>query len=185
MIDFSLVPFRDNGFITEFDGSVLHSQTQLQLTYKLTGNLEKLHWPEANTEQVRELNLWEDTCFELFLSIPDKKHYYEFNFSPSGNWHSFSFSDYRKDRRASREIQLVSSNVIKDAKTASVTVCVEHLFPDRVRYLELGVCAILHRHPSEHHYYALGHGKEKPDFHLRDHHTIDMTLEEIEDNHDL
>ena len=66
-----------------------------------------------------------------------------------------------------------------------MTVCVEHLFPDRVRYLELGVCAILHRHPAEHHYYALGHGKEKPDFHLRDHHTIDMTLEEIEDNHDL
>ena len=43
----------------------------------------------------RSYGLWERTCFELFLRQPGFGPYYEFNFSPSGEWAAFGFDSYR------------------------------------------------------------------------------------------
>jgi hypothetical protein len=49
----------------------------------------------APVEPARSYGLWERTCFELFLRQPDDERYYEFNFSPSGEWAAFGFDSYR------------------------------------------------------------------------------------------
>jgi hypothetical protein len=45
--------------------------------------------------------LWQTTCFELFLKRPDAEGYLEFNFSPSGKWAGYEFDGYRTGMRNS------------------------------------------------------------------------------------
>ena len=47
----------------------------------------------------RANDLWQHTCFELFLMDPDSGRYLEFNFSPSGQWAAYGFDGYRAGRR--------------------------------------------------------------------------------------
>lgn len=39
--------------------------------------------------------LWRRSCFELFLRPADGAFYFEFNFSPSGEWAAYRFDGYR------------------------------------------------------------------------------------------
>jgi hypothetical protein len=48
---------------------------------------------------VRTDDLWQHTCFELFLFDPESGTYREFNFAPSGQWAAYSFDGYRSGRR--------------------------------------------------------------------------------------
>ena len=40
-------------------------------------------------------DLWQHTCFELFIGAKNDAEYYEFNFSPSGEWAAYEFRNYR------------------------------------------------------------------------------------------
>ncbi|WP_423604253.1 DOMON-like domain-containing protein [Sphingomonas sp. MS122] len=40
--------------------------------------------------------LWRRTCFELFLRRRGEEGYFEFNFSPSGEWAAYRFDRYRE-----------------------------------------------------------------------------------------
>ncbi|MFN9067110.1 MAG: hypothetical protein ACK5V3_07770, partial [Bdellovibrionales bacterium] len=51
---------------------------------------------KGSWESLRKDELWKATCFELFLKVPGKSTYYEFNFSTEGYWNLYEFSDYRK-----------------------------------------------------------------------------------------
>ena len=44
-------------------------------------------------------DLWRSTCFELFLRRPGAEGYFEFNFSPSGQWAAYAFDGYRAGQR--------------------------------------------------------------------------------------
>jgi hypothetical protein len=55
---------------------------------------EALRLPPAVTP-ARADGLWQRTCFELFLRRPGETGYYEFNFSPSGEWAAYRFDGYR------------------------------------------------------------------------------------------
>lgn len=59
---------------------------------------EALRLPEA-VPAARNANLWQTTCFELFLKRPGDDAYIEFNFSPSGEWAAWTFERYREGRR--------------------------------------------------------------------------------------
>jgi len=50
-------------------------------------------------EPARRDELWERTCFELFLMSADNDSYLEFNFAPSGEWAAYHFHAYRSGRR--------------------------------------------------------------------------------------
>jgi len=71
-----------------------HKGPVLTVTYVLNGNVELLRIPPY--ESVRRVDgLWRHTCCEAFIGAKDDFEYYEFNFSPSGEWSSYSFRDYR------------------------------------------------------------------------------------------
>ena len=53
----------------------------------------------APVKPSRADRLWERTCFEVFLLDPKSGSYYEFNFSPSGNWAAYGFDGYRSGMR--------------------------------------------------------------------------------------
>jgi len=57
-----------------------------------------LKLPEPATP-ARADGLWQRTCFELFLLDPATGGYFEFNFSPSGEWAAYQFDGYRAGMR--------------------------------------------------------------------------------------
>ncbi|MEY3786902.1 MAG: hypothetical protein RLZ75_1109, partial [Pseudomonadota bacterium] len=66
----------------------------LRLSYKLTGDLTQIRVPKAQNSNAVD-GLWQHTCFELFIAVEGEANYHEFNFSPSGQWAAYAFSDYR------------------------------------------------------------------------------------------
>ena len=67
------------------------------LSYTLTGDINALVLP-AKSEPGRADDLWQTTCFELFLR-GEGAAYREYNFSPSGEWAAYAFDSYREGRR--------------------------------------------------------------------------------------
>lgn len=53
-------------------------------------------WAEANSKGTRRDLLWEHTCFEAFLGLPNDERYWELNVSPSGDWNLYRFERYRQ-----------------------------------------------------------------------------------------
>ena len=64
----------------------------LRLTYVLNGELTDIRMPDAKPAS-RADGLWQHTCFEAFISSADSPAYREFNFSPSGLWQAYEFTD--------------------------------------------------------------------------------------------
>ena len=67
----------------------------LIIDYRLWGDMARLRVPEQLAAECTDF-LWEHTCFEAFISIPGDLAYREYNFSPSGQWAAYAFSDYRR-----------------------------------------------------------------------------------------
>ena len=69
-------------------------QNLLRITYLVKGDIRTLKIP-AKCSSRRVDRLWEHTCFEAFIRADGDPSYYEFNFSPSGEWAAYSFRGYR------------------------------------------------------------------------------------------
>lgn len=78
--------------------SVRHVRVDATLTrglsvidYKVEGAIAM----DPPGEPVRADNLWQHTCFELFIRPVGGDAYYEFNFSPSTAWAAYRLDGYR------------------------------------------------------------------------------------------
>src|SRR4051812_15672614 len=71
------------------------SNDALAVGFSLNGAISNICIPPAGGMR-RADNLWQQTCFEIFLSLPQVFWYYEFNFSPSGEWAVYRFLFYRE-----------------------------------------------------------------------------------------
>jgi len=67
----------------------------LQLAYRIEGDLARLRIPAPRPARVAD-KLWQHTCCELFVAEAAGPGYHEFNFSPSGEWAAYRFTDYRQ-----------------------------------------------------------------------------------------
>ena len=164
-VPIALEPYskRDDNPAIEFD--VARSGEVLSLAFGLSGDSV---FQGQTTIRSRVIGLWEDTCFEFFLANGSERSYVEFNFSPSGDWQVFRFSDYRSAR------QVDSAWAPHDFSRRPVTPTAQRftfsmrsitgVWPE---YPLLQAAAVI-RQREEMLYYALSHGRT-PDFHLRDH----------------
>jgi len=146
----------------------LHPQGNLHLRYELTGDLAQLRIP-APQPPIAVDGLWEHTCFEVFVAVEDNTSYHEFNFSPSGQWAAYAFSDYRE-----RSVWMTSH-----APTISFVQTNDHLLLEAVivaadlpqnpkgRPLQLGLTAVIETNDGGRTYWALHHPEPDPDFHHR------------------
>lgn len=66
----------------------------LTLDYLLIAPRRALLIPPRLTAS-RQDGLWRHSCFEAFIGVRGEIGYREFNFSPSGDWALYAFSDYR------------------------------------------------------------------------------------------
>lgn len=112
----------------------------------------------------RQDNLWDTTCFELFIRSKGDAAYSEFNFSPSERWAAYDFTGYREgmsERDFARE-------PIVALRTGQATAIFDAALP-RAQLPEppcwVGLAAVIEEEGGVKSYWALDHAGEQPDFH--------------------
>lgn len=119
--------------------------------------------PEWKSSARRD-GLWQTTCFEMFLKLPDEPAYWEFNFSPSTEWAIYAFDEYRGGMR---EMEAVVEPHIEFEATGQhfqLEADVD-LAGTPQGQLIAGFSAVIEEKGGRKSYWALAHPPGKPDFH--------------------
>jgi len=138
---------------------------QLSVEYVVHGDIRGLKLPAVTLPERRD-NLWQATCFELFVALDDGG-YAEFNFSPSTCWAAYRFDDYRSGMRDVEGVWPVVDMVAMDHRLAvTVRLDLAAMVPDLDRCL--GLSTVIEQADGNKSWWALAHPPGKPDFHHRD-----------------
>jgi len=150
----------------------------LVFSYQLRGDMIRLLIPAPQTEN-QKTPLWEHTCFEAFIAIRGNSAYQEFNFSPSGQSASYTFSDYRQpdNNYVLSKMPKISIHLTAGRLDLVAVVSKEVLLPGMATAsLQIGLSAVIESTDtpeSNHSYWALRHPAARPDFHHRDSFVLD------------
>ena len=139
-----------------------HDADWLRLRWRIEGSTRLVVPPFAGKGRANEL--WQATCFEMFLMPDGGEAYSEWNFSPSERWNAYDFSEYRDgmiERDSPREpsctMRLGSSFAIFDASVPTAAL------PSGES--AMGLTCILEEEGGIKSFWAIAHGKDQPDFH--------------------
>jgi hypothetical protein len=148
-------------------GLARDSQSTLRVRYRIEADLERLRIPPWRGPLKGE-RLWEHTCCEIFVAPSAGTAYREFNFSPSGEWAAYSFTQYRDGRPLSAPDPQVAVQRSEEALDLQATIAVE-----RVR-TRVALCAVIEDRDGALSYWALRHPPGKPDFHHREAFALEL-----------
>ena len=151
----------------------------LCLQFALEGELRGLRIAAIGTP-VRADELWRHTCFEAFVRRDGEPGYLEFNFSPSGAWQAYQFSDYRQGRLSAElpsppqlTIGVRESAVRMDeALVLEALVTLPAPYADAPRGVHLAMSAVVEDEAGSLSYWALRHAAGRADFHHPDAFTL-------------
>lgn len=140
----------------------------LCLRYELSGDLGQLRIPAPQSPAAAD-GLWEHTCFEAFIAVEGEAAYHEFNFSPSGLWAAYSFSDYRvRSEWTANKAPRISVVPAKGCLLLDAVIAAADLPPHRTgKPFQIGLTAVLEANDGSRSYWALHHPVAQPDFHHR------------------
>lgn len=148
---------------------ILLKNKKIRLVYSLENPNHKLLIP-ATAKPAQRDGLWQHTCCEAFIAIIGQPQYLEFNFSPSGEWACYAFSDYRKRTDWSDppppEIHTIKTDTSLQLEATILLDTLPAIFQDQL--LELGISTVLEDKEQNLAYLALAHSQETPDFHRRE-----------------
>lgn len=143
-------------------------QGALCLCYELTGDLAQIRIP-APQPAIAVDGLWQHSCFELFIAVKGETSYHEFNFSPSGQWAAYAFSDYRARCAwtASRAPLIRFTQTDGHLRLEAVIAAAD--LPQNIacKPFQLGLTAVIEAIDGSRSYWALFHPETRPDFHHR------------------
>jgi len=154
-------------YVDRVEARVSKRDGELKIVYVLVGDLSHLRIPSPAPARRRE-GLWEHTCFELFIGAKNDAEYYEFNFSPSGEWAVYGFRDYRQGEPIADDRFAPAISVCQEGGTMelSAEMRLEELPGLQLDVgLALGLCAVIEDDAGRISYWALKHPPGKPDFH--------------------
>lgn len=150
----------------------------LTVTFTLTGMVEHLRVPSTQPAR-RADGLWRHTCFELFIGAKNDAEYYEFNFSPSGEWAAYEFRNYRDGGPLHADGFEPKTAVQRTAASLELSAT---LRLDRLPGIQTNVClwfglsAVIENLNGQLSYWALKHPPGKPDFHHADAFALELSL---------
>lgn len=151
----------------------------LVFDYRLSGDMVRLLIPSPQPES-RSDGLWEHTCFEAFIAVAGDAAYREFNFSPSGQWAAYAFSDYRQPDGTATPARppQITSHRSAGRLELTATIAVDALPPGAAAAgLQIGLSAIIECTDTvegRRSYWALRHAGTRPDFHQRDTFALEL-----------
>lgn len=158
--------------VRSIDASVSFHPGRIVFHYCLRGDIVRLRVP-AQQGTDRTDNLWEHTCFEAFIGRDGDTAYREFNFSPSGQWAAYDFSDYRQ--RIPGEVAMPAPEISvyqTDGRLELEAVVALSTLPAPPAggLWRIGLTAVVEAADTidgGHSYWALKNPAERPDFHDR------------------
>ncbi len=165
----SLVPFPSENIppLAISVGIQFLPDNSLGLIYTIQGDLSQLCVPGL-TIPSRADNLWQHTCFEVFLATVDS--YREINLSPSSQWQAYTFKCYREgsplDNIPAPSITSADSNEIGSGRFVLQAILPPSLLP--IRLTRLGLSVVVEERERGLSYWALCHPGPRPDFHHPD-----------------
>jgi hypothetical protein len=109
--------------------------------------------------------LWQTTCCELFLNPAGQRSYREFNFSPSGQWAVYDFSDTRQPAPARPDCAAPTINEYREENLLQLDVTLPKSALPQGDTLRLALAVVLEANNGTLGYWALAHPPGKPDFH--------------------
>ncbi|MCL2524677.1 MAG: DOMON-like domain-containing protein [Betaproteobacteria bacterium] len=146
----------------------------IELCYRYHGDPAALRLPAPQVAGPAD-DLWRHTCCEAFVAGAASPGYREFNFSPAGQWAAYRFAAYRQ--RDTSEPPPAALPPIRFSRRAD-GFDLRATIPDELLPagpLHLGLCAVIARADGGMDYWALAHGGERPDFHLRPSFTLQLS----------
>ena len=148
----------------------------LMVNYTLSGVVDQLRIPADRLARGVD-ELWEHTCFELFVGAKNDAEYYEFNFSPSGEWAAYEFRDYRDGgplRADGLDAKIAVQRGMETLDLSAVVLLTDlpGIRPDVC--LSVGLSAVIEDINGSLSYWALKHPPGKPDFHHADNFTLQI-----------
>lgn len=136
----------------------------LRVDYRIEQALTLLWLPPA-AAPLRRNELWRHTCCEAFIIPATGTAYREFNFSPSGSWAVYDFTDYRQSMTS--PLLDTSPRIACRRDGDDLWLSAElpaALLPAGAA--RLGLCMIAETAAGDMSYWALTHAGARPDFHL-------------------
>lgn len=161
---YRLVPFPSAAAppVAAVEADVRREGDHLHFAFRVSRGAKLKTAPRATP--ARRDGLWRSTCFEAFIKPGAGDAYFEFNFSPSGDWAAYRFDRYRRGMMNAAvmapDIQWRTLDGAAEL-AARIDATALGLSPSA----RLGLSAILETKQHEKTYWALAHPGDKPDFH--------------------
>ncbi|MEA5602806.1 DOMON-like domain-containing protein [Nostoc sp. UHCC 0252] len=168
---FSLQPFpsTESPPNLKIAGNIARNGNKLAIRYLLEGDLKEIAIVPPSKTPSRKHELWEDTCFEFFLSIKDSAQYWEFNLSPAGHWNVYRLDGYRQGMQEETAFEKLPFNVQNqtDVLTLALDIDLDKIISVE-QLIEVAITTVIKDREGEVTYWALTHKGAEADFHLRD-----------------
>lgn len=125
--------------------------------------------------QTRAHQLWQQTCFEIFIKDSNATEYIEINLAPNGNWNAYYFLDTRRSFIDDGLFEIlpmaapqISAGSGYEEGLYKYNALIE--LPEQYAFLKtvgsrLAMAAVVKGHDQHLHYMALHHPTDRPDFH--------------------
>jgi hypothetical protein len=142
---------------------------KLAVRFSLDADMTRIVVPHLRTPERRD-ELWQHTCFEIFVGLPDADAYCELNFSPSSEWAMYGFVAYRRGMApipVRRPPRVAVRPTSRGLALEAVTYLEELPMPAPGGALRAGVAAVIEETDGRLSYWALTHPSALPDFHHR------------------
>ncbi|MBL1200266.1 MAG: DOMON-like domain-containing protein [Nostoc sp. GBBB01] len=174
---FSLQPFPFSESVAnlEITGDISRNINQFSITYNLIGDLNQIAIAAPSNTPSRQHQLWENTCFEFFLSIKNSQQYWEFNLSPAGHWNVYRFDGYRQGMREEAALTTLAFNVTNQPNKLVLTLNIDLdkiISPEKI--IEVAITTVIQYKDGGFSYWALTHRGAEADFHLRDSFILEL-----------
>lgn len=142
----------------------------LVLHYLVNGRISDLRMPPVMAPS-RAPELWQHTCFEVFVRASPSAAYYEFNLAPSMQWAAFRFSAYRRDMSVANDVSAprIEAQSREDVYELRASLDLDGLasLPRHAAW-RLGLSAVIEETSGRKSFWALAHPPGKADFHHPD-----------------
>jgi hypothetical protein len=153
--------------VRNIDVAISHNADDtLRISHRVEGDIGRLRLPPA-AAPLRADELWQHSCFEVFLRVEGADTYYEYNLAPSGAWACYRFTGPRRGRSfPPTDAPGIRSERSGGLYVMNVTIPIAGL-PDRLIAADLraGLAAVIEDEQGALSYWALAHGAAEPDFH--------------------
>ena len=164
----SLMPFPGSACdaVTALEAELRRQDKHLYFRYLLHGAMNELRLP-PKVAPGRADNLWQHSCLEAFVWWAGQPTYFEFNFSPAGEWAAYRFRSYREGA-ANADVPAPQITVLRSHDLLELSAAVDLGADAPASTWRIGLSAVIEESDGRKSYWALAHPRERPDFHHRD-----------------